>query len=340
MKKERKFCPHCGGQIAKKKEDNVLRDCCSLCHSFFYDNPLPVVSAIVDEERRILLVKRDRPPFKGRWCLPTGFAEAGESIEDAALRELSEETGVKGRINRLLDVDSYKSRFYGDLLFLTFVVDKTGGKIAAGDDSAQARFFAIHDLPALAFRSNRRALDVYIRSQKDYWTVLDAIAEREDKASPTRQAANAMTRRLINVILRNRETMIRQWMEDMATNPSTCEYRHAPDRLLYGICDKIMSQIALWLGNAYGSNRLKRFYTQLGRERRQAGVRISGVLSALSLIRKHIWDIALARGALQKTLDLYTTFELQRRMTVFFDLATFYITRGFEEPEAKKPAGG
>jgi hypothetical protein len=55
------------------------------------------------------------------------------------------------------------------------------------------------------------------------------------------------------------------------------------------------------------------------------------VLSALSLIRKHIWDVAISQGALRKSLDLYMTFELQRRMTIFFDLATFYLTRGYEE---------
>jgi hypothetical protein len=53
-------------------------------------------------------------------------------------------------------------------------------------------------------------------------------------------------------------------------------------------------------------------------------------LSALSLIRKHIWTLALAQDSLQKNLDLYMTFELQRRMTIFFDLATFYLTRGHE----------
>lgn len=331
MKKQRKFCPHCGGQITKKKEDEVLRDCCSLCHSFFYDNPLPVVSAIVDEERHILLVKRDRPPLKGRWCLPTGFAESGESIEDAALRELYEETGVKGHISRLLDVDSYKSRFYGDLLFLTFVVDKTGGKLAAGDDSAQARFFPIGKIPPLAFRSNRRALDAYVKSKKDYWAVLDAIEHRHENIRPARKAANAMTRRLLQVIVRNREKMIDQWIGDMTTNPSTDEYRRYERRVLHSICDRIIAQINLWLENAFDINRIKYFYTKLGRERKAASARISGVLSALSLIRKHIWDVALAEGALQKNLDLYMTFELQRRMTIFFDLATFYITRGYEE---------
>ena len=330
MKKQRKFCIYCGGQITKKKEDHVLRDCCSNCHCFFYDNPLPVVSAIVDDSRQILLVKRDRPPFKDHWCLPTGFAEAGENIEEAALRELLEETGIKGRISRLLDVDSYKSRFYGDLLFLTFVVEKTGGRLSAGDDSAQARFFTIDEIPPLAFRSNRRALTAYVKSKKDYWAILDAIAHRNDKTLPALKAANSMTRRLINVILKNKEKMINQWIEEMNTNPSTAEYRNSEIPTLYNICDKIISQITLWLGNAYDVDHIKNFYTKLGLERKKAGVKISGVLSALSLIRKHIWDVALAQGALQKNLDLYMTFELQRRMTIFFDLATFYITRGHE----------
>jgi 8-oxo-dGTP diphosphatase len=331
MKKQRKFCIYCGGSIIKKKEDNVLRDCCSQCHSFFYVNPLPVVSAIVDESRRILLVKRDRAPFKGHWCLPTGFAESGESIEDAALRELHEETGVRGKISRLLDVDSYKSRFYGDLLFLTFVVEKTGGKVMAGDDSAQARFFAVDRIPPLAFRSNRRALDAYVKSKKDYWAILDAIEHRNDKMSPALKAANSLTRRMINIMMKNKGKMIEQWIDDMSGNPSTAEYHNYGRDILYNVCDKIISQITLWLGNAYGTDRLKNFYIKLGRERKMAHVRIGGVLSALSLIRKHIWDVALAQGALQKNLDLYMTFELQRRMTIFFDLAVFYVTRGYEE---------
>ncbi len=331
MKKQRKFCIYCGGQITKKKEDHVWRDCCSNCHCFFYDNPLPVVSTIIDESRQILLVKRDRAPFKGHWCLPTGFAETGESIEDAALRELQEETGIKGRISRLLDVDSYKSRFYGDLLFLTFVAEKAGGKLAAGDDSAQARFWPINKMPPLAFRSNRHALDAYIKSKKDYWAILDAIEHQDDKKRPMRKTANSMTRRLINAILKNKDKMIDQWIEDMKSNPSTAEYHKYERRVLNTICDKIISQITLWLGDACDIEHIKLFYIKLGLERKKTGAKISGVLSALSLIRKHIWDVALAQGALQKNLDLYMTFELQRRMTIFFDLATFYITRGYEK---------
>ncbi|NLN39399.1 MAG: NUDIX hydrolase [Smithella sp.] len=330
MKKKRNFCPHCGGRITKEEEDHVARDCCSSCHSFFYDNPLPVVSAIVDDNRQILLVKRDRPPSKGRWCLPTGFAEAGESIEEAVLRELREETGIKGKISRLLDVDSYKSRFYGDLLFLTFIVEKRTGKPVAGDDSAQARFFPINKIPALAFRSNRRALDRYIKIKKDYWAVVDALDAQDGKKASARSTGSPMTQRVMNVIMRNREKMIQQWIEDITTNPSTPEYHVYENKVLYKICEKVISQITLWLGQAFSIDRIRTFYTRLGAERKKSGVTISGVLSGLSLIRKHIWGVALAEGALQKNLDLYMTFELQRRMTIFFDLATFHMTRGYE----------
>ncbi len=331
MKKQRRHCLYCGGEITKKSEDGVLRDFCPCCNSFFYNNPLPVVSTILDSAREILLVKRDRAPFKGHWCLPTGFAEAGESIEDAALRELREETGIKGRISRLLDVDSYKSRFYGDLLFLTFIVEQTGGKLSAGDDSAQAQFWPISKLPPLAFRPNRRALDAYIKTKRDYWSILDSI-ENEDKNKPQKKIVrNSLTQRLLNVIIRNKEKIIYSWMEEMTTSPSTAEYHNYEGRKLYIICDKILSQITLWMGGLNDVNRIKSFYTKLGRERKRADYKISEVLSALSLIRKHIWDIALTQDDWHKTIDLYVTFELQRRMTVFFDLATFYLTRGYEE---------
>jgi len=328
MKKQRQFCLYCGGQVTKKMEGDVLRDFCSFCSSYFYDNPLPVVSTIVDEGRQILLVKRDRAPFKGLWCLPTGFAETGEKIETAALRELREETGIKGRISRLLDVDSYKSRFYGDLLFLTFVANKVGGKLAAGDDSAEARFWPISEIPRLAFPSNRRALNAYIRSKKDYWAIMDSI--RQSQADACGKAANELTRRLINSLLKDKESIIHQWIEDMSSNSSTAEYHRYANNRLYNICDRIISQITLWLGDICETSHIRSFYLKLGRERKKTGYSVSGVLSALSLIRKHIWDIALAGGPLNEHVDLYMSFELQRRMTIYFDMATFYITQGYE----------
>jgi len=331
MNKKRKFCLHCGGDIIKKYEHNVLRDFCSSCHSYFYDNPLPVVSSILDNSRSILLVKRNRKPFKGHWCLPTGFAETGESIEDAALRELREESGIKGKIVRLLDVDSYKSRFYGDLLFLTFVVEQTGGKLAAGDDSAKAQFWPIEKIPPLAFRPNRRALDTYIKTKRDYWSIIDSMSQT-GKSSPKLQAAkNSLTGRLVHVIEKNKENIIYHWLEDVSQTKSTTEY-HAFDRkTMFIICDRILSQVILWLSGHYADNRIKNFYIKLGRERKREGFKLSETISALSLIRKHIWDSVISQDVWHKNIDIYMTFEMQRRITLFFDAAAFYLSRGYEE---------
>jgi ADP-ribose pyrophosphatase YjhB (NUDIX family) len=331
MKKKRKYCIYCGSETTKKYEDNVRRDYCPACNSFFYENPLPVVSAIVESSRRILLVKRARKPSQGLWCLPTGFAEAGESIEEAALRELEEESGIKGKIIELLSVDSYKSRFYGDLLFLTFVVEQTGGKLLAGDDCSEAVFWPVNHLPSLAFRSNKKAIETYIRRKRDYWAILDSIEQSDRKSAKAPLAQNALTRRLVNVILKNKEKIIDTWIEDVFTNPTTAEYHDAERKVLYSICDRVLSQILLWLGGSQDVEKIRIFYTKLGKERRNNGFRISGALSALSLIRKHIWTVALTQGALQKNLDLYMTFELQRQMTIFFDLATYYLALGHEE---------
>ncbi len=103
MTDKRKYCSQCGEALSIKNEGDTVRDYCSGCDVYYYDNPLPVASNIVMKNREILLVKRKNVPYKGLWCLPMGFAESGESIENAALRELAEETGIVGQIISLVD---------------------------------------------------------------------------------------------------------------------------------------------------------------------------------------------------------------------------------------------
>lgn len=92
--------------IVRKSEEGVGRDFRKSCQIYFYENPLPVVVAIHVEDRNVLLVKRGRKPYRGKWCLPRGFAETGENIHDAALHKLKEETGIQGRIMSRVAVQS------------------------------------------------------------------------------------------------------------------------------------------------------------------------------------------------------------------------------------------
>lgn len=163
MLKRKLYCTHCGQKLSRKLEENTMRDYCESCKTYFYDNPLPVASAIVVIDQKLLLVKRKNEPRKGEWCLPSGFAEVGESIQEAALRELKEETGVYGKILDLISVDSAVSNMYGDVLFITFEAEWVKGEPTAGDDALEVRLYPLDDLPPLAFESNINAMHRYFQ---------------------------------------------------------------------------------------------------------------------------------------------------------------------------------
>ena len=161
--KKRVFCNFCGKALGVDLLDAKERQVGENCKEIYYENPLPVASVILENrDREVLLVKRAREPFKDMWCLPIGFAETGESIEDAALRELKEETGITGKIIQLIDVCSHTNRLYGELLIVTFESEKVDGIETAGDDASECRYFPIKNLPKLAFDSQERAIEKYI----------------------------------------------------------------------------------------------------------------------------------------------------------------------------------
>ena len=100
--------------------------------------------AVVFDGDRVLLVRRGHEPFQGMFALPGGFVEGHESVEEAALRELAEETGLAGRITGLIGVYSKPGRDpRGPTCTAAYLVEKVGGKLMAGDDASAARFVAL-----------------------------------------------------------------------------------------------------------------------------------------------------------------------------------------------------
>jgi len=335
-KKNRTHCPYCGSPATAKSEDGILRKFCLCCGLFLYENPLPVVSAIlVTEQRKILLVKRGKSPYKGQWCLPTGFAETDESIEDAVLRELEEETGVKGKILGLVDVDSSRNYFYGDLLFLTFEMEHTNGTPKHGDDTVATKYFHLGELPHLAFASNEKAVNRYIKNKVDYWAIVDSFAITTGEDQSQSRSAGLLSGKLIEVIEENADRIAGRWFHDATTSHSTFRY-HTFDRTkMLNRLQVILSQFGKWLNGYYTDDNVRDFYMEMGQERKKEGFMLSEVLSALSLLRKHIWEFALSRGMWQKAIDIYMVLELDRRIMIFFDKAAFYTALGYESQDSK-----
>lgn len=123
--------------------------------------PLLTVDCVVfDRSDRLLLIKRKHPPFKGRYALPGGFVDVGETAEAAALRELKEETGIGGKVVRLIGVYSDPKRDpRGHMVSAAFLVRPRSVKVVGGDDAAVAAFVDDWRSQKLAFDHARILAD-------------------------------------------------------------------------------------------------------------------------------------------------------------------------------------
>jgi 8-oxo-dGTP diphosphatase len=114
--------------------------------------PLLTVDGVVVEDGAVLLIRRRHPPYAGRYALPGGFVDVGETVEAAVVREVREETGLDTAIERLLGVYSDPARDpRGHTVSVTYLLRRLGGTLAGADDADDARFFRLDALPELAF---------------------------------------------------------------------------------------------------------------------------------------------------------------------------------------------
>lgn len=97
MREHHEYCPKCGHhplETGIPMGDTHSRQHCLQCGHIVYNNPRVIAGAIIERGGCILLCQRGIPPGVGRWTLPAGFMESRESVEEAAAREVFEETGM------------------------------------------------------------------------------------------------------------------------------------------------------------------------------------------------------------------------------------------------------
>lgn len=117
-----------------------------------YRNPKVTVDGVVFDRNKVLLIRRKNPPFRGKWALPGGFVEYGETVEKAIMRELLEETGLKVKPNSIIGIYSDPRRDpRWHIITIAYLCKKTGGELKGGDDALEAKYFSVHELPEMAF---------------------------------------------------------------------------------------------------------------------------------------------------------------------------------------------
>ena len=127
-------------------------------HSYQYPRPAITVDILLFAEDstdwKILLIQRKNPPFKDHWALPGGFVDMDESLEESALRELHEETGLSDvQLTQLGTFGAPDRDPRGRVITVAYygTIDATQVHVAAGSDAADARWFSTAQLPSLAF---------------------------------------------------------------------------------------------------------------------------------------------------------------------------------------------
>ena len=131
-----KFCPLCGKELLEKEINGEKRLACSStsCTFVHWDNPTPVVAAIVELDGKVIMIRNKGWP-ENMFGIVSGFLEKGETPDDAILREVKEELGLDGRIQSFI---GYYSFFAMNQLLLTYHI-VAEGEITVGDELEEIR---------------------------------------------------------------------------------------------------------------------------------------------------------------------------------------------------------
>jgi mutator protein MutT len=136
------------------------------------ERPVVGVGAIILEGGKILLEKRKSTPGEGKWAVPGGLIELGETVEQAVIREVKEETGLDVASPRLVDVVDYisldeKGAVKYHFIILDYLVTVKGGELKAASDAAELRWVPISEVERYDltesfrrfFKQNRQKLE-------------------------------------------------------------------------------------------------------------------------------------------------------------------------------------
>ncbi|MBI1794085.1 MAG: NUDIX hydrolase [Chloroflexi bacterium] len=149
------FCPRCGAQVERAERFGRVRPVCPQCGWIYFADPKVAAAILLEQDGRVLLVRRANEPFRGLWTLPAGFVDAGEDPARAAERECLEETGLTVRVTRVLDIIAGREHPRGADFIIVYQGEIVNGQLRAADDADLAGWFEYQNLPALAFRATQ-----------------------------------------------------------------------------------------------------------------------------------------------------------------------------------------
>lgn len=165
-----KYCHQCAGSLIVRipEGDDKPRHCCIECDSIFYLNPKNVVGTLPFYDDKVLLCKRAIEPRIGKWTLPAGFMENGESSLNGAIRETSEEAGatVTVREDSLYTLFNLPST---NQVYMFFRAELANLEFSAGVESEEVALFSESEIPweEIAFPVIKSTVEHYFSDMRE-----------------------------------------------------------------------------------------------------------------------------------------------------------------------------
>lgn len=133
-----------------------MRPVCSKCGKIVFYDPKVAATCVVERGGKVLLVRRGNQPGYGLWSMPGGYVDRGEVVEEAAAREVVEETGLVVEVGQLVGLFSEAGH---PVVVAAFTATEAGGVLEAGPEALEVGFFELDGLPEMAFPRDPLILD-------------------------------------------------------------------------------------------------------------------------------------------------------------------------------------
>ena len=163
-----KHCKNCGAYVVYRVPDDgdiKQRAVCPSCQLIHYENPLNVVGTVPHLGDKVLLCKRNIEPRWGKWTLPAGFMELGETTSEGAARETDEEAGAEIELEGLFTIINVARVGQVHLFYRAKLLSD---KFDPGHESLEARLYAEHEIPwdEIAFKTVRETLELFFADRR------------------------------------------------------------------------------------------------------------------------------------------------------------------------------
>jgi len=142
------YCYRCGNELEVQFMDHREREVCPNCGWVYYVQLKVGAAVIIEQDNKLLLLKRAHEPWLGSWMIPAGYVEADEDPKDAAKREVFEEAGLDVELGDLVKTYYFDDDPRGNGVAFVYGAKNVSGEISLNGEATDARYFAHDEIPS------------------------------------------------------------------------------------------------------------------------------------------------------------------------------------------------